>query len=123
MPHRLTDLERLYRSKSEAQLVRDIVAEAQRFGWLVHHSRPALYAKAGRWATQVQGHVGLPDLILVKPPSVLFVECKREVGYELSVEQDRWLAALVACPGVEYALVKPSDLEGLCQRLASLLRS
>ena len=118
MPRRLTDLERLYRSKSEAQLMRDIVREAKRFGWLVHHSRPALYAKAGRWATQVQGHVGLSDLILVKPPSVLFIECKREVGYEVSPEQECWKAALLACPGVEYALIKPSDLEQLCGRLA-----
>lgn len=119
MARRLTDLQRLYRLKSEAELVRDIIRQAKVLGWLVHHSRPALYGTGGRWATQVQGHVGLPDLICVRSPDLLLIECKREIGYDLTPEQERWRAALEGCPGVEYLVVRPSGFEDLCRRLAA----
>lgn len=51
---------------------------------------------------------GFPDLVLVKPPRVLFVELKSEKG-KTSPVQDEWLLTLVQCPGVETYLWRPSD--------------
>ena len=118
MSRRLTERERLDRTITGGQLTRDIIREARRLGWLAHHSRPGLYAKGGRWATQLSGDAGLPDLVLVRPPEVLFVEVKRQLGDDLSADQARWAAALTRCPGIEFHVVRPSGFETLCRRLA-----
>jgi hypothetical protein len=66
--------------------------------------------RSGKWATPLQGDAGLPDLILCKPPRLLFAELKRERG-RVSEAQADWLDALSRCSGVEVYLWKPSDWE------------
>ena len=51
---------------------------------------------------------GFPDLVLVRPPDVLFVELKSEKG-RMTVNQKKWRRALSQCPGVGYYLWKPGD--------------
>jgi VRR-NUC domain-containing protein len=109
---RLTDRERLLRTVPERDWTHSVIRMATTAGFLVHHSRPALNQR-GRWATWLEGSPGLPDLILVKPPRVLFVELKRQAGGVLSPHQLRWWDALRACPGVEVYLWKPGDADAV----------
>jgi len=60
---------------------------------------------------------GFPDLVLVKPPRVLFVELKSDDG-RTTREQDAWLDDLSRCPGIERYLWKPQDLERAAAILA-----
>lgn len=55
---------------------------------------------------------GFPDLVLVRPPRVIFAELKKEGEY-LKPAQKPWRDALLACPGVEYYLWRPSDLPSI----------
>jgi len=96
------------RATSEDALLRSIVDEAKLRGWLVHHSLPA-QNRRGQWSTAIQGDRGLPDLILVCPPRVVFMEVKAE-RRKMSPEQDRWIDALDACwPGAEMYVIFPHD--------------
>lgn len=52
---------------------------------------------------------GWPDLVLLRPPRLLFVELKSEKG-RLTPEQQRWLDLLAQVPGVETAVWRPRDL-------------
>jgi hypothetical protein len=60
---------------------------------------------------------GLPDLLLIRPPRIIFAELKTQKG-RVRTEQTWWAADLRACPGVEYALWRPSDWQAV---LAALL--
>lgn len=51
---------------------------------------------------------GMTDLLAVRPPRVLFIECKSDVGI-LSPAQRVWRGLLKACPGVEYIKLKPKN--------------
>jgi hypothetical protein len=59
---------------------------------------------------------GFPDLVLCKPPRVIFAELKREDGVT-SNEQDEWIISLGQCPGVESYLWRPSDLDRISEIL------
>lgn len=91
---------------SERDFQDRVVAEAQIRGWLCAHFRPARTATG--WRTAIQGDPGFPDLVLVRPPRVLFVELKSEKG-RMSPDQVRWSEGLEACDGVETYLFRPSD--------------
>jgi hypothetical protein len=52
---------------------------------------------------------GLPDLVLVKPPRVVFLELKSDKG-RVRPEQQIWLDALEQCDTLTSALVRPDDL-------------
>jgi hypothetical protein len=58
---------------------------------------------------------GFPDLVLVRPPELIAVEVKRELG-RTTVEQDEWLADLAAA-GVEVYVARPSTWALLAARL------
>lgn len=62
------------------------------------------------WATWKSFHspAGEPDLRLIRPPRVLFVELKSEQG-KLSEAQMEAQQLLLCCPGIEVYLWKPSD--------------
>jgi hypothetical protein len=99
--------EELARSMSEGELLRLVVEAAKRYGWLVHHDRPA-QNRRGQWQTPVMGDVGFPDLILVRPPHCLVVELKRERGRTTDY-QDAWLEAFTKVQSVETRIWRPSD--------------
>jgi hypothetical protein len=60
---------------------------------------------------------GLPDLLLVRPPRVLFAEIKAARG-RLSPSQRTWLDALGRCPGVEVHVWRPGDWSEIEEALA-----
>jgi hypothetical protein len=91
----------------EKDFQRAVIELARTMGWRVHHTLPAI-TERGRWITPVQGDVGFPDLVLCRPPRLIFAELKR-VGGKLSVAQREWLDALQACDGVECYLWNPND--------------
>lgn len=59
---------------------------------------------------------GLPDLLLVRPPRVIFSELKTQHG-RVTAAQEQWLALLRDCPGVECYTWRPSDLEAIADIL------
>lgn len=59
---------------------------------------------------------GWPDLVLCRPPEILFVEIKG-AKTRVTVEQREWIAALTAC-GLETYLWRPADFDALHERLA-----
>jgi hypothetical protein len=65
--------------------------------------------------TPIRGEAtpGFPDLVLIRPPSVMFLELKRETG-RLSPTQRDIVGALENCPGVEVHVARPSDWEQVC---------
>lgn len=100
---------------NEEQLGEAILDLARLYGWLAFHPRPARTAKG--WRTLTQGDTGFPDWVLVRPPRVIFLELKSDKG-AIRPMQAVWADALNDCPGVMYALIRPSDID----RLAEMLR-
>jgi hypothetical protein len=81
----------------ENDFLRQVVALAELWGWAVYHT----------WRSQ-HSQAGFPDLVLCKPPRLVFAELKREYRGRASPRQAVWLSLLRACPGVESYLWKPS---------------
>lgn len=79
-----------------------IVEAAKLAGWRVHGERTSL-TESGRYLTAIQGHKGWPDLVLCRPPRLMFVELKRKPN-KIQTEQQEWLRRLELC-GVETRIV------------------
>lgn len=91
---------------SETVFQHEVIKEAKAHGWLVAHVEKA-QRRPGKWTTPTTA--GLPDLILVKPPRVVFLELKRQTGSTTSAEQIEWISALQNCFEVEAFFARPSD--------------
>jgi hypothetical protein len=76
---------------SEAQFQTTVIDYALLRGWRVHHSLPAKTGKG--WRTPLQGHPGLPDLVLARAGVVILAELKRHRATP-SPDQRLWLAAI-----------------------------
>lgn len=59
---------------------------------------------------------GFPDLVLLRPPRIIFAELKSEGG-RTSPEQDQWLGELRQVPGMEVHLWRPADIEYIAEVL------
>lgn len=90
---------------SEADFQRQVLDLARILGWSAYH--PML----SKWSER-----GWPDLALVRPPRLVFIELKRETG-KTTPHQDRWLSMLGACPQVETYLFRPSDFDRITETL------
>ena len=82
----------------EKALQQRIIDAAKALHWLPYHTFDSRRSEPG-----------FPDLVLCRPPRLLFVELKSEKG-KLTAEQERWLALLAEVPGVETKVWRPSDL-------------
>jgi hypothetical protein len=83
---------------SEKQWMTTILEMATAHGWeLRYHTYDSRRSSRG-----------FPDLVLVRPPRILFVEVKKERG-KLTRDQEVWMKALEMCPMVESYVWKPSD--------------
>lgn len=96
----------LHRALPESSFQAQVVELADRAGWWSWHDNDPRRNKAG-----------LPDLILVKPPRVLFVELKREKGRFNGSAQKIVLEMLGRCPGVETYLWRPSAFDDIVKIL------
>lgn len=66
-------------------------------GWRVYHTHDSRRSAPG-----------FPDLVMVRPPVVLFAELKSESGV-VRPEQREWLGALRGCEDVKAKLWRPSS--------------
>jgi hypothetical protein len=89
---------------TEAEFQRQVVKLARSLGWETWHPQIAVWSKSG-W----------PDLVLCKPPRLLFWELKTDKG-KTSADQDKWLADLRAC-GQEARVVRPADRQWIHETL------
>lgn len=87
----------LYDLVTEAQFHEAVVMRAQLYGWWVWHDTDSRRNQAG-----------LPDLLLVRPPRVVFAELKTVKG-RVSGVQKLVLDLLDQCPGIECYVWRPSD--------------
>lgn len=89
---------------SERTLLQQVRDLARMLGWMTYH--PHL----SKWSER-----GWPDVVLCKPPRILFLELKSETG-RVSAEQTQWLDALRAC-GLDARIVRPSGFDDLVRVL------
>jgi VRR-NUC domain len=92
-----------------------VVEVARLAGWRVAHFRPARTDKGWRTPVTADG-AGWPDLVLVRPPRIAFVELKSEAG-QLRPNQTEWLDVLRLLPQVEVFLWRPSDWDVVVETL------
>ena len=84
----------------------------------VHQRQVTELARWCRWTLIYHTHdsrrspAGFPDLVLVRPPRILFVELKTDKG-RVSPAQRLWLYTLAKCPGVEVYLWRPRDWDSI----------
>ena len=95
--------------RTEGIFVNRILTTAREKGWLAYHTHDSRGSAAG-----------FPDIVLVRPPAVIFAECKTNdtVRSKTTTAQDTWLAALAECPGVERYLWRYDDWPAIKERLA-----
>lgn len=105
------------RIPTEAECENTIIQTAKQFGWLVHGERPA-YRQSGKFSNAIKGHVGWPDLVLMRPPQLLVIELKRPPN-RTTPQQDRWLDAFRACGIDAEVIYVPDEMQQLCQMLAT----
>ena len=86
---------------TEADHLEQVKAVALTCGWRVYHTFDSRRSAAG-----------FPDLVLVRPPRVIFAELKRENG-RLTIPQKLWGDDLEQCSGVDYYLWRPSDWDSI----------
>lgn len=80
------------------------------------------YAHYRRWRTfhtydARRSAEGFPDLVLVRPPRLIFAELKSDTG-DVSPEQRKWIEALGACAGAQAFIWRPIDWVQIVEVLA-----
>lgn len=90
---------------SEKEFQAQVLELARMSGWLCYHTHDSRRSAPG-----------FPDLVLVRPPVVLFAELKNAAG-RLRPEQHDWLASLKGCERVEASLWRPSDWQEIQEAL------
>ena len=93
---------------TEADLQTRVEDVARTAGWLCYSVRRA---DLGRVTDR-----GFPDLVLVKPPRVAFIELKTDAG-RIRPEQQTWLDELELCDTVTSAVVRPKHVDALLDYL------
>lgn len=102
------------RGLSEAEFQRQVVEIARAWGWRSCHVGKARVGK--RWVTPTSV-AGFPDLVLVRPPQLVFLELKKHGG-RTRAEQLDWIGDLQRCAGVEAYIVGPADADDVWRLLA-----
>ena len=84
---------------SERNLQARILEAARALRWLPFHVFDSRRSQPG-----------FPDLVLVRPPRLIFAELKSAKG-RITAEQQQWLDLLSQIPGVEIFVWRPADLQ------------
>lgn len=99
--------------QTEKQFQASVVRYAELMGWRTWSDRATNRRRrcpgCGAWTAGARNAAGLPDLILVRRPRLVWVELKSDRG-TLRPEQTVWLEELRAS-GQEVYLWRPSDWE------------
>lgn len=83
----------------ERDFLQSVRGLAELFGWKCYHTWNSIHSPAG-----------FPDLVLVRPPRVIFAELKMPRRKPTPAQQE-WLNLLGECPQVEVYLWTPDDWE------------
>ena len=89
----------------EAQLLKQVRQAARHGGWLCYHTYDSRLSEPG-----------FPDLVLVRPPELLFVELKSDRG-RIRPEQREWIDALREAGQTAWVVRGPDETQTLCERL------
>jgi len=91
---------------TEKQLREQVRDLCKVFGWKFYFT----------W-TSIHSPRGMPDLILCKPPRLIFAELKTEKG-QISDKQQEWLDLLDECGGnIERYVWRPGDIKNIVEIL------
>ena len=106
----------------EASFQGVVVETARLAGWRCAHFRPGR-TQDGGWRTPVTADgAGWPDLVLVRPPRIIFAELKNDRG-EVRPAQLEWLDVLRLLPYAEVYLWRPSDWDAVVETLTGTRRA
>lgn len=90
---------------TEKDFRQQVLEAAQLLGWQSYFTWNSLHSPSG-----------FPDLVLCRPPRIIFAELKKENG-KVSPSQEEWILALGRCTGVESYLWRPSDIDTILEKL------
>lgn len=94
---------------TERELQRAVLGLAATHHWRAVHFLPARSMRDGRaFLTAQQGDKGFPDLVLLRPPRLIFAELKSDRG-RVDFDQATWLNSLGTVAGVEDYVWRPRD--------------
>ena len=83
--------------QTETQFQSAVTDYARLTGWCFYHTHDSRHSGSG-----------FPDLCLVRGKRLIFAELKTDTG-PVTADQEAWLMALSAVPGLEVALWRPKD--------------
>lgn len=89
----------------EAEFLQQIVQLARMFHWRVYHP----------WIS-VKSPSGFPDLVLLRPPRLIFAELKTG-RRKLTWEQTQWIDALGLIHGIEVYIWREADWDKIQEKL------
>ena len=95
---------------TEADFQQLVIATAEANGWLIWHDNDSRRNRAG-----------LPDLLMIRGPVLLFLELKSEKG-KVSPEQEAFIGRLKQVKYVHADVVRPRHWEQIAQVLRSAKR-
>jgi hypothetical protein len=98
---------KLVKKQTEKSFQADVTKLAAMYGWKFYHTWNSFHSVAG-----------FPDLVLARPPRLIFAELKSDLG-KLSAEQISWSGILAGCPGVESYVWRPKHIEDVVRILKS----
>ncbi len=100
----------------DEQSFQAVVVEVARLaGWRCAHFRAARTDRGWRTPVTADG-AGWPDLVLVRPPRIVFAELKSERG-QVRSSQLEWLDVLRLLPHAEVYVWRPDDWDELVETL------
>jgi hypothetical protein len=102
---------------TESQYQTWVIERAKENGWRVCHIRRGMID--GKWLTNA-GDPGFPDLVLLRPPQLVFLELKRERGAVVADRQVEWIGELQQVQEVEAYIVRPTDFGDVLSLLAPI---
>lgn len=120
MPKKLTDQERLWREISEKTYQKQITDLATMYGWSWRHIQDSRMTNKHGQQFGDKDAAGLPDLLILRPPEMIVVEVKKELGKTTPL-QDEWLALFDAC-GIDAFVSRPSNFDEIQARLTRARR-
>lgn len=83
---------------NEAEFRTALVKLLRARGWLVTFNQPARPGRRAGRAYMTMGTPGYPDLTCLRPPDLVFLECKM-IGNSATADQRMWLNGLAAVDG------------------------
>ena len=90
---------------AEKHFERQVIDLCKLYRWRYYHTRRS-----------DKSVPGFPDLVIVKPPQLFFVELKKDTE-EPSPEQRDWLSDLIRCPGVRTEVWRPNNYHEITRLL------